>query len=74
MDSAADSLVDTPAPDPVIQRDVEPKSTKTPYKSFKKKYRKMEIQFAKVMARSEELYRQNIHSKKTFDRVLREKT
>lgn len=51
----------------------EDRKDKVPYKSFKKKYRKMEIKFAKVMARSEELYKQSIQAKKVFDKVLREK-
>lgn len=44
-----------------------------PYKSFRKKYLKMEQQFTKVMARSEELHKQKIAASRVFGRLAREK-
>lgn len=74
MDQISDPQEHSNASDLNDQHNIATKNIKTPYKSFKKKYRKMEIQFAKVMAKSEELFRQDSLSKKTFDRLLREKS
>lgn len=41
---------------------------------FRKKYMKMEIHFAKVMARSEELYKQKLRARKIINRLIREKS
>ncbi|CAN6639609.1 hypothetical protein TRVA0_017S02212 [Trichomonascus vanleenenianus] len=47
---------------------------KVPYKSFKKKYRKMEAHFSQVMARSDELHAELIRAQRLFNRLLREKS
>lgn len=46
---------------------------KLPYKSFRKKYLKMELQFTQVMARSEELHKQKLMAARVFGRLAREK-
>lgn len=47
---------------------------KVPYKSFRKKYLKMEVQFTAAMAKSEELYKQKLQASRVFNRLLREKS
>lgn len=48
-------------------------SERVPYKSFKKKYRKLEHRFNQVMASSDELHVQNTQGRKVFNRLVREK-
>lgn len=73
-DNNTEAQDEAAAPEAEAQSAVQTTRRKAPYKSFRKKYRKMEIQFAKVMKRSEDLYRQNRVARRAFDRLLREKS
>jgi hypothetical protein len=47
---------------------------RVPYKSFKKKYRKLEHRFNEVLVASDELHVQDVQARRVFNRLVREKT
>lgn len=54
--------------------DAKEEPERVPYKSFKKKYRKLEHKFNEILVASDELHVQDVQAKRVFNRLVREKT
>ncbi|KAA8911170.1 hypothetical protein TRICI_003892 [Trichomonascus ciferrii] len=63
-----------PAQEEIGEDTREQQPERVPYKSFKKKYRKLEHKFNEVLVASDELHVQDVQARRVFNRLVREKT